>query len=576
MPIKRINEFPEGSGSLSSDDIFLFMDDPSGDKVTKKISLSQLSAVIGVSGGGGGSGNPFDQNLNTFDSPTFNTLLVSGHPLNFGQNVDKLGPPVAGGGTDRIRLWDFEGTGSNFNYAIGAEGNHVWFAMDVNNGTGGFKFYSRDNQIFKISDDSKLVFPNNTTVAPGTFDNGTSGYSGISLNCAVGYELNWQGGHLKNTYDGGVTSVNILADSAIEFPGSGIDNVQIDSTGITFSDNTKQITAWTGYITSSSVTDFNSAVSGLLPVKNIVSGTGISVTNSSGIYTINSTGSGTYSDQSSSLVTTVFNETGSAIPKMTAVYINGGHGDRPTVALAVASGDPTSAGTYGLTLENIGDMQLGRVVAFGALTGVNTDPANGGIPGAVEGSVLYLSPTTPGGITTTKPSAPNHIVTIGTVVRVHQNAGVIEVRIVNGFELEELHNVSISGVSDNQVLMYDSATSLWKNETLPSSSTTVVSLSYSSGITTNASAGDIFDITASGSLTLNNPTNSVNGKTLRWRISQDNTGNRSITLGNKFKIPSSASDPLPWSTSGNAMDILAATYHAGRDKWDVIAFVPGY
>lgn len=173
--------------------------------------------------------------------------------------------------------------------------------------------------------------------------------------------------------------------------------------------------------------------------------------------------SGTYSDQSASLVTTVFNETGSPIPKMTAVYIDGGHGDRPTVALAVASGDPTSAGTYGLTFENIPNMQLGRVIAFGALVGVNTDPAHGGIPGATEGSVLYLSPTTPGGITTTKPSAPGHIVTIGTVVRVHQNQGVIEVRIVNGFELDELHNVSISGVSHNDVLVYNSGVSLWQN-----------------------------------------------------------------------------------------------------------------
>jgi hypothetical protein len=43
MGIKRINEFPEGSGSLSSDDVFLFMDDPSGSGITKKISLSQIS-----------------------------------------------------------------------------------------------------------------------------------------------------------------------------------------------------------------------------------------------------------------------------------------------------------------------------------------------------------------------------------------------------------------------------------------------------------------------------------------------------------------------------------------------------
>jgi hypothetical protein len=46
MPILRINEFPEGSGSLSNDDVFLFMDDPSGSGITKKISLSQISSNI--------------------------------------------------------------------------------------------------------------------------------------------------------------------------------------------------------------------------------------------------------------------------------------------------------------------------------------------------------------------------------------------------------------------------------------------------------------------------------------------------------------------------------------------------
>ena len=44
---------------------------------------------------------------------------------------------------------------------------------------------------------------------------------------------------------------------------------------------------------SSQITDFNSSVSGLLPVKNIIAGTGISVSSNNGIYTINSTASGT-------------------------------------------------------------------------------------------------------------------------------------------------------------------------------------------------------------------------------------------------------------------------------------------
>lgn len=54
MTIKRLNDFPEGSGSLSSDDVFIFMDDPSGSGITKKISLSAISSAIG----GGGSSDP--------------------------------------------------------------------------------------------------------------------------------------------------------------------------------------------------------------------------------------------------------------------------------------------------------------------------------------------------------------------------------------------------------------------------------------------------------------------------------------------------------------------------------------
>jgi hypothetical protein len=46
MTLKRFNEFPEGSGSLSNDDIFLFMDDPSGSALTKKVSVSVLHSGL--------------------------------------------------------------------------------------------------------------------------------------------------------------------------------------------------------------------------------------------------------------------------------------------------------------------------------------------------------------------------------------------------------------------------------------------------------------------------------------------------------------------------------------------------
>jgi hypothetical protein len=116
----------------------------------------------------------------------------------------------------------------------------------------------------------------------------------------------------------------------------------------------------------------------------------------------------------------------------------------------------------------------------------------------------------------------------------------------------------------------------WNATDYVNSSPPVRTLTYASTVNTEASAASIFDLTLTGNVTLANPTSGVNGQTIRWRIRQDATGSRTITLGNKFVIPSSATSPLPFSTAANAMDILAATYHAGRDKWDVVAMVPGY
>lgn len=46
MGIKRLDDLPEGSGSLTSDDILIFVDNPSGSGVTKKINLGQIAGMI--------------------------------------------------------------------------------------------------------------------------------------------------------------------------------------------------------------------------------------------------------------------------------------------------------------------------------------------------------------------------------------------------------------------------------------------------------------------------------------------------------------------------------------------------
>jgi len=154
----------------------------------------------------------------------------------------------------------------------------------------------------------------------------------------------------------------------------------------------------------------------------------------------------------------VRNQTGSTIAAGSVVYINGATGNRPTVTLAQANNDANSAQTMGFVKASIANNGFGYVIVRGEVENLDTSAFT-------EGVQLYLSPTTPGAWTTTKPSAPQHLVYVGIVVRSHPTQGVILVAVQNGYELNELHDVAISSPTNGQVLKYNSSTGLWYNGT---------------------------------------------------------------------------------------------------------------
>ena len=128
----------------------------------------------------------------------------------------------------------------------------------------------------------------------------------------------------------------------------------------------------------------------------------------------------------------------------TAVRISGAQGQRLAVAYAQANNDNNSADTLGLVYENIATNQEGFIITVGQFEGINT---TGSLQGEtwIDGDVLYLSPTIPGGITNIKPTgATGHIVVLGYVEYSHAINGKIYVKIMNGWELDELHNVYIN------------------------------------------------------------------------------------------------------------------------------------
>ena len=179
----------------------------------------------------------------------------------------------------------------------------------------------------------------------------------------------------------------------------------------------------------------------------------------------------------------VFNDSGVTINRGQVVYISGSQGNRVAVKLAKADVEATSFGTIGLVAETIANGAEGFIIVSGALYKLNTS-------GLTAGATVYLSPTTAGSVTTTKPQAPNQLVVIGWVERVSTTVGSIYVKIDNGYELDELHDVQVTSPQSGNILIYDATTTpigVWKNANITAG--TGVSVTNGAGSITVANTG---------------------------------------------------------------------------------------
>ncbi len=169
----------------------------------------------------------------------------------------------------------------------------------------------------------------------------------------------------------------------------------------------------------------------------------------------------------------VVNKTGSTLNeadfravRIRSVAEGGAQGQRLAVLLAQGDNDHDSATTIGLVTESILNNAEGFITTSGNINKINTTGAKsyGGLETWVDGDVLYLSPTHAGYLTNVKPQAPQHTIIIGWVVYAHAVNGKIFVKVDNGYELDELHNVRITNPVLDDFLMYDTTLNVWKNK----------------------------------------------------------------------------------------------------------------
>jgi hypothetical protein len=150
-----------------------------------------------------------------------------------------------------------------------------------------------------------------------------------------------------------------------------------------------------------------------------------------------------------------------AINKGQAVYVTSADGTNMIVSLASNGSEATSSKTMGLLDATVAINGMANVVTEGLLAGLDTSLA--GTEGdpvwlGDNGNLIYGLPN--------KPYAPRHLVFIGIVTRKNANTGEIFVKVQNGFELKEIHDVDlITTVPVNgHILGYDGT--LWVNKTI--------------------------------------------------------------------------------------------------------------
>ena len=364
-----------------------------------------------------------------------------------------------------------------------------------------------------------VLLDNGSRLREGTIDAGFGGSKGISQICAVGYELKWEAGR-QYVMDGNGVLIRHSLNNFSTIPSATDDSTKgyyvgslwtLDN-GVSYicTDSTSGSATWDLYEAVPQVNADWNATSGVAEILNkptipsvtgFVPYTGANNDLDLGTYnltadhiTLNTNPSGAGFVEGSTqwnntigssettlkggnvvlkngvdLVARIVNK---VTPSATltkanyqAVKVSGATGGRLSVGLAQADVDLNSADTIGLVCETIATNQEGFILTVGQLLDINT---TGSLQGETwsDGDVLYLSPTTAGKLTNIKPTgATGHIVVIGYVEYSHSVHGAIYVKIMNGWELDELHNVYINGVANNNLLAYESATSLWKNKT---------------------------------------------------------------------------------------------------------------
>jgi len=143
------------------------------------------------------------------------------------------------------------------------------------------------------------------------------------------------------------------------------------------------------------------------------------------------------------------------ITKGTIVMATGAVGNSGNIEVSPLIADGSVSGKFALGVM-MDDVEVGGfayAMTEGTIRGIDTSIYT-------LGTVLWADPAIPGGFTSTEPTAPNLKLPIAFVVS-SANNGAIGVRMSQGLDLHEVHDVTISSASNGQLLRYNGG--IWEN-----------------------------------------------------------------------------------------------------------------
>ena len=252
----------------------------------------------------------------------------------------------------------------------------------------------------------------------------------------------------------------------------------------------------------------------------------------------------------------------SAITKGDVVMFTGAVGASGVPTGAPATGITDGSYIMGIAAESIALNGFGLVQFIGTLRGVNTSTY-------ADGDILWYNPAVTGGLTKTKPSAPNVKVQMAAVISAANN-GTILIRVSAGSELGGTDsNVQFGTLATNDLIQYNGT--YWTNVT-PAS---VISGAGGAPVTKTAN----FSVAAGETWLINNKSGS--SCTVTLPSASSNTG-RALYFQNyqAQTLVSTSSNVVPMGGGAAGTAILAAvagdtcTLVSDGTNWIMMQYTP--